>query len=330
MGLPTDLTAERIAATPVAVPPIARHDDLTINVEANRALCAHLHHGGVTSWLYGGNANFYNISVSEFEATMTSLADIAAEVGDENTLLIPSVGPDYGKLMDQAAILKKMNCFRTAMVLPLDFPSTADGLATGVRNFAHEFGKKVILYVKSDKVYTPEAIAGLVDEGLIVAVKYAVIREDPSDDEFLAELCSLIDPKLIISGIGERPAGVHMTEFGVAGFTSGSVCIAPRLSMMLLQALQAGDAAEAARIRELFIPHEDLRDLWSPIRTMHESVTLAGIADMGPMLPMLSNIEPDKWDELRPTVLELLAQNTTAQAALDSAGREGSAQSAKL
>ena len=100
--------------------------------------------------------------------------------------------------------------------------------------------------------------------------------------------------------------------------------------MMLLQALQAGDAAEAARIRELFIPHEDLRDLWSPIRTMHESVTLAGIADMGPMLPMLSNIEPDKWDELRPTVLELLAQNTTAQAALDSAGREGSAQSAKL
>lgn len=50
--LPTDLTAERIAASPVAVPPIARHADLSINVDANRALCAHLHSGGVTSWLY--------------------------------------------------------------------------------------------------------------------------------------------------------------------------------------------------------------------------------------------------------------------------------------
>jgi dihydrodipicolinate synthase/N-acetylneuraminate lyase len=330
MGLPTDLTAEMIAVSPVAVPPIARNADLTINVEANRELCAHLQRGGVTSWLYGGNANFYNISVSEFEDTMTSLVEIATEVGDENTLLIPSVGPDYGKLMDQATILKRMDCFRTAMVLPLDFPSTADGLATGVRNFAHEFGKKVILYVKSDKVYTPEAIAELVDEGLIVAVKYAVVRDDPSEDEFLSELCSLIDPKMIISGIGERPAGVHMTEFGVAGFTSGSVCIAPRLSTMLLQALHAGDAAEAARIRELFMPHEDLRDLWSPIRTMHESVTLAGIADMGPMLPMLSNIEEDKWDVLRPTVRELLAQNTTAQVAVDSAVGAGSGLSAKL
>lgn len=306
-----------------------RNADLTINVAANRAMCAHLHSGGVTSWLYGGNANFYNISVSEFESTMSALVDIAAEVGDENTLLIPSVGPDYGKLMDQAAILKKMDCFRTAMVLPLDFPSTADGLATGVRDFAHAFGKQVILYVKSDKVYTPEAIAELVDEGLIVAVKYAVVRDDPSEDEFLAELCSLIDPKLIISGIGERPAGVHFTEFGVAGFTTGSVCIAPRLSTMLLHALHAGDAAEAERIRALFIPHEDLRDLWSPIRTMHESVTLSGIADMGPMLPMLSNLEPDKWDELRPTVLELLAQNTAAQGALDSAG-SGGVQAAKL
>jgi dihydrodipicolinate synthase/N-acetylneuraminate lyase len=165
---------------------------------------------------------------------------------------------------------------------------------------------------------------------LIVAVKYAVVRDDPSEDEFLSELCSLIDPKMIISGIGERPAGVHMTEFGVAGFTSGSVCIAPRLSTMLLQALHAGDAAEAARIRELFMPHEDLRDLWSPIRTMHESVTLAGIADMGPMLPMLSNIEEDKWDVLRPTVRELLAQNTTAQVAVDSAVGAGSGLSAKL
>lgn len=319
MALPTDLTAVEIAASVVAVPPLARNADLTVDVDANRALCAHLQAGGVTTWLYGGNANFYNIAVSEFESTMQAMLDIADEVGDASTLVIPSVGPDYGKLMDQAEICSKLG-FRTAMVLPLDFPSTAEGLATGVRNFAHAFGKKVILYVKSDAVYTPEAIAGLVDEGLIVAVKYAVVRDDPAEDEFLSELCSLIDPRLIISGIGERPAGAHFTEFGVAGFTSGSVCIAPRLSTMMLEALHAGDAAEAARIRELFIPVEDLRDMWSPIRTMHEAVTLSGIADMGPMLPMLSNLEDDKHDELRPAARALLAQNTAAQGLVDGAG----------
>jgi hypothetical protein len=31
---------------------------------------------------------------------------------------------------------------------------------------------------------------------------------------------------------------------------------------------------------------------------------------------MLSNIEEDKWDELRPCVRELLAQNTAAQGAM--------------
>ena len=123
--------------------PRSRNADLTLNVAANRALCAHLHSGGVSSWLYGGNANFYNISSLEFESTMTALADIADEVGDENTLVIPSVGPDYGKMMDQAAVLAKMDRFRTAMVLPLDFPSTAEGAATGIRNFAKVFGKKV-------------------------------------------------------------------------------------------------------------------------------------------------------------------------------------------
>lgn len=40
---------------------------------------------------------------------------------------------------------------------------------------------------------------------------------------------------------------------------------------------------------------EDVRDEYSPIRVLHTAVTLSGIADMGPILPLLSNIEEDKW-----------------------------------
>ena len=40
-----------------------------------------------------------------------------------------------------------------------------------------------------------------------------------------------------------------------------------------------------------FLPLEDLRDTLSAIRALHTAVTLSGIADMGPMLPMLTEIE---------------------------------------
>jgi dihydrodipicolinate synthase/N-acetylneuraminate lyase len=143
--LPSDLTAELIAASVVAVPPLARNADLSINVAENRALCKHLYAGGVTSWLYGGNANFYNLGASNFESEMAAIAGIAEDIsagGGTPPLVIPSVGPDFGKMMDQAKILKRMN-FATAMVLPLDFPSTAEGSSAGIRHFARAFGKKV-------------------------------------------------------------------------------------------------------------------------------------------------------------------------------------------
>jgi dihydrodipicolinate synthase/N-acetylneuraminate lyase len=95
----------------------------------------------------------------------------------------------------------------------------------------------------------------------------------------------------VISGIGERPAIVHLRRFGLAAFTSGSVCVAPRLSTALLRALQLGDEHEAERLRAQFLPLEDLRDKHSPLRVLHAAVAGAGIADTGPLLPFLSNIE---------------------------------------
>jgi 4-hydroxy-tetrahydrodipicolinate synthase len=39
------------------------------------------------------------------------------------------------------------------------------------------------------------------------------------------------------------------------------------------------------------MPLEDPRDAHSPLRALHDAVRLAGIADTGPMLPFLSNID---------------------------------------
>ena len=52
-----EITSEDLSASVIAVPPLCRAADLTIDREQNRRLIAHLEKGGVRTLLYGGNAN---------------------------------------------------------------------------------------------------------------------------------------------------------------------------------------------------------------------------------------------------------------------------------
>jgi dihydrodipicolinate synthase/N-acetylneuraminate lyase len=289
----TPVTFDDLTGSVLAVPPLCRGADLSLNWTANRDLIAHLEAGGVGTLMYGGNANFYNLPLTDFEALLERLPELAGA----ETWIIPSCGPDYGRLMDQAAILRRFD-YPTAMVLPLAFPATPAGAEAGIRRFVEAVGKPAILYVKFEGYLDVAGIARLVDDGLVAAIKYAVVRQDPSEDPFLAALCGAIDRRMIVSGIGERPVIDHFRGFGLTSFTSGSVCVAPAASTAILHALQAGDDGRAARLREAFLPLEDLRDGISPMRVLHEAVRLAGIADSGPVLPLLSNIE----DKDRPAV----------------------------
>src|SRR5262245_51534831 len=192
-----------------------------------------------------------------------------AEAAGPSTWVIPSVGPNFGKMMDQAAVLKTRS-FPTAMVLPATFPITAAGVETGIRRFADAFGKPIIVYIKAEGFITPEGVKRLVDAGAVAAVKYAIVRPDPSKDPFLAKLVELCDRRIIVSGIGERPAIAHLRDFGLAGFTSGSCCVAPRGSQRLLEALKRKDYGAAEKLRAAYLPLEDLRDAHSPLRVLHE------------------------------------------------------------
>ena len=296
----TPVTPADLAASVIAVPPLARHRDLTINNAANLEMIRYLEEGGVTTLLYGGNANLYNISMEEYP----ELLDMLEEDAGDDTWVIPSAGPDYGKLEDQAAILKGRS-FPTVMVLPLAFPATREGVLAGIRRFAERARKPVVVYLKSDNYLEPADVATLASDGLVSAVKYGTVRKHPSDDPYLRALLDVVDAKLTVSGIGERPAIVHLRDFGLQGFTSGSVCVAPRSSTKILQLAKARDWIGAEREREAFLPLEDCRDSFSPIRTLHDAVTLAGIADMGPMLPMLSNLPPTLQLKVREASLAL-------------------------
>ena len=282
----TPVTPEQLNSSVIAVPPLARDPDLKINSVENAQIIRHIESGGVSTLLYGGNANFYHIALSEYAAALGMLVSESAE----HTLIVPSVGPAYGTMMDQATVLDDFD-FPTVMVLPMQGLTTDAGVAAGFRKFVEAHGKPAVLYIKFEGYLKSETVAQLVDEGLVSWIKYAIVREDPANDDYLSRLVDLLDPRLIVSGIGEQPAITHLTRFKINGFTSGCVCVRPDLSQKMLQGLNSGDLETAETIRCIFRPLEDLRNEINPIRVLHEAVSLAGIAETGPALPLLNQLD---------------------------------------
>lgn len=285
----------------IAVPPLARRGDLRFERTENQKLVRHLEAGGVRTLLYGGNANMYHARVSEYAALLAQLMEAVSE----DTTVIPSVGPAYGTMMDQARILLDFP-FPTAMILPQHSVRTRDGMETGIRHFVEAIGRPAIIYLRHDGFMTPEGVRRLSDDGLLAGIKYAIVRDNPAEDDFLRKLTDYVDPNSIVSGLGEQPAIVHMRDFQLGGFTSGCVCVAPRMSMNMLQAIRQGDYDTAQQIRAGFQTLEDLRNSIHPVRVLHDAVALCGIANTGPILPLLSNLDERERTDVKHAADRLL------------------------
>ena len=304
----TTIETSHLARSVLAVPPLALTPDVEIAREANAKLIRHLEAGGVSTLLYGGNANVHNWPVSKFAEWLDSLEESVAET----TWLIPSVGPDWGKLVDEAAILKSRR-YPVAMALPMIAPQTPDGVVRGLQDFVNRSGVPLIVYIKTDRYVPAKAMARLVEQGAVFGIKYAVPRTDLTQDSYLRELVDAVGAERIVSGFGEPPAFPHLTRFKLAGFTAGCVCIAPHLSMAYLHALKRGDKAEAKRLLAFFLPLEAIRERHNPIRVLHTAVSLSGVAEMGPILPLLTEADPAVHGEIREAATALLAAEMSAR-----------------
>jgi len=285
----------------ISVPPLCRDATGKVDASENTKLIRHIEAGGVSTLLYGGNANFHNIAPSEYEAVLAQLEAAAAP----ETWIVPSVGPYFGLAMDQAAILARTK-YPTAMLLPTVAVSSPEGVRRGVLKIVEKFGRPIVLYIKDAGYVTLDVVKSLVAAGAISWIKYAVVRDDPAQDDLLAGLVQTVDPALIVSGIGEQPAIVHWTQFGIRAYTSGCVCVAPRRSQEMLGALQAGDLARAENIRAPFNILEDLRNAHGPIPVLHHAVAEAGIAATGPALPLLHDLEPGLVEKIGIAARKLL------------------------
>lgn len=303
----TPVTTDDLGRSVISVPPLARTTDYELDERANRQLLSYLHAGGVTTALYGGNANLYNIGNRQYEQLLAQLPLWAPA----DAWLIPSIGPSYGQMLDHLEIVKEHG-YPTAMVLPLRTPATPLGTAIGIRHAAERFGAPLILYLKWEAYLSTALVAALAADGLLCGIKYAIVREDPWEDAYLSDLLDKVDSKLVISGIGERPAITHWREFGLRSFTSGSVCIAPAQSAMLLESLRDERFDEAEAIRQRFLPFEDLRDSVNPIRVLHHGVAAAGVCETGPLLPLLSGLESDDAETVASAAKDLRSNELVA------------------
>lgn len=293
------------------VPPLARKDDSrrSIDFEQNDRIVRHIADGGLTRFLYGGNAFLYHLTLGEYEALLDWLNSLA-----DKFWAIPSLGPSYGRAMDQAAILRRYK-FPCAMALPCGDPRDAKGLEDGLREIAESASAPLILYLKeennfgADKEAGLDVVARLVDEGVCVAIKYAVVRQNPAEDAYLESLLKRVDRARVVSGIGERPAVAHLRDWKLPGFTTGSGCIAPRLSGRIFEACVKEDYETAERLRAEFLPLEDLRDAWSPAKVLHSATRLAGVAETGPAPPFLSLLSEKQLQEIAPVARALLERD---------------------
>lgn len=296
--------ASKLAASVIAVPPLARDGQGKIDEANNAKVVRFLEEGGIRTLLYGGNAVLYHIRLSEYAFLLETLQRIAGK----STAVVPSVGPSFGLAMDQADVLKDFG-FPTVMLLPQREIADELGIARGVRQFCNRFGKPIVLYLKHDRWLSPAIVQSLVDEGLVSWIKYAVVRDQPSEDAYLREVLQVVPSNIVVSGIGEQPAIIHMRDFGIVSYTSGCVCVAPKRSMEMLQAIHDKDWDRAESIRMQFFGLEDLRNSINPIRVLHRAVELAGIASTGPMQPMLGELTSDQEARIAAAAKELLSWN---------------------
>jgi 4-hydroxy-tetrahydrodipicolinate synthase len=293
------------------VPPLARKRDSrrSLDFAQNEKILRHLQKHGVPNVVYGGNAFLYHITMAEFQELVEWASGFTREMS-----VIPGVGPSYGRAMDQAPLIRRHR-FPSVLVLPCGDPRDAAALETGLREIAEACGVPLSVYIKHEGDLGPDREAGLdavgrlVDAKVCESIKYAVVRKDPKDDAYLTSLLRRVPVARVISGIGERPAVVHLRDFKLSGFTTGSGVLAPRLSRELYEACARQDYTAAEEIRRTFLPFEDLRDAWGAAPVLHAGVEASGLAETGPIPPFVSAISAAHIDQLRPVARGLFEKN---------------------
>ena len=79
--------------------------------------------------------------------------------------------------------------------------------------------------------------------------------------------------------------------------------------MKMLAALKVGDFDTAESIRQIFELLENIRNTINPIRVLHTALAETGIADTGPILPLLHKVTDLERANIAEAAKALLVHN---------------------
>ncbi|PZQ50058.1 MAG: dihydrodipicolinate synthase family protein [Rhodovulum sulfidophilum] len=317
----TPVTPADLTASIISLPPIARHPDGTINTAESRGIVDWLASAGVGAFMYGGIANLFNARLSEYGAVLDLIETVAPS---DDAWMVPAIGGDFGKAIDQVAILRERD-FPTAILLPFWLVQSG-GVATGIRKLADALGKPLMVFFKALDYLTPRDIAALLADGALCGVEYGVAPDEDGQSPHLSGLLDLVgSAERLIDGAGELTI-VESSRHGIKGYTSGSGLLAPHLSMALLEAVRREDRAAIAALSRPFAAFDAVRALHSAIPVVHDAVRLIGIADTGPIGPFFETArDPLVVAEIAGVAAELLRANRAFMPEAASPGRVGPA-----
>ncbi len=123
------------------------------------------------------------------------------------------------------------------MVLPLAGFTTSEGVEAGLTRIVDAAGIPLTLHIKSEDYVEVETLARLVEQGTLLAVE--VCDRPPESRSTIptcAACCNVCRRPRSYRAWASGPALVHLREFGLAAWTTGSGCIAPRMVTALLHA----------------------------------------------------------------------------------------------
>ncbi|MCX5518816.1 dihydrodipicolinate synthase family protein [Kaistia defluvii] len=280
----TPVTPDDLVASIIALPPIARDPDGGINPGESRKIVDWLASAGVRSFMYGGIANLFNAKLSEYGAVLDLIEAVAPS---EDAWMVPAIGGDFGKAIDQVAMLRERD-FPTAILLPF-WLVQPKGVATGIRKLADAYGKPLMVFFKALDYLTPQDVAALLKDGALCGVEYGIVPDETGQSPHLTALLDLVgSADRLIDGAGELTI-VESSKFGIQGYTSGTGLLAPHISQALLEAVKRGDRAAVDSLSQVFVDFDAARAAYSAIPVVHDAIRLAGIADTGPIGPFFES-----------------------------------------
>lgn len=250
--------------------------------------------------LYGGNANLFSQSLAQYAQSAELIGAVA-----EHSTVIAGIGPDLGKMLDQAGLIERAG-LRNVMLLPLHYPADTHGTGDGVRRIAERLGFGVIVDLCRENYLRPVTLRKLRDEGAVSFVKYSVRRDNPEDDAYLDRVIEVMGRERVVSGLGEAAVLDHVGKRGLPAYASGAATLVPEAVLRLRSMLQSGDLAAVRRMLMPFLEFERLGMALGSIQVLHDAVSVAGIAEMGPQIPMLSPVKAKFRDDLEWAVAQLL------------------------